>query len=536
MPFFDLHCHPSFKSGLLNDDVASCPNPVDAVDIKLNVPFSECVEQLVGNSLDSQASFGQIPGGSLVVASFLAFERVYAFVDDLKKIKNLGTHILENMQNQVKDYHHILIDRDIAHFQSFIKNQANRRHYQLLTSITEYPANPDPNTVYVVASIEGGHNFYTRKDLVEQEKNPQEIIDALITWKKNSKDHPDKFPRLFYITMTHHGQNVLANHAWAIPIRFAANKVDVGTFDPTGNGMSAFGETFLKVALRETPTENRILVDVKHLSLASRKRVYEIFQADPTLTDVPLIATHMGVAGCSWDTPPIAKGGIRQPGDRPKNTIVKYKPIGGFLREKSPGELVNIPFNPWSINLYNEDIVQIMRTRGLIGISMDRRIIGSTLANKDVEDERFSKEEFPKDWVENPTTFSFYPQNSLPNLFNGQPSPSLHDLWTFCQSVIHIVLITELAKNEGKVPADLNPWDHICLGSDYDGLISALKKAPTADHLDSLFGEDMKSTLTAMVAHLNGTQVTLNPIQVPNDIVEKLSISNGRAFLEKHFV
>ncbi|GAB2598579.1 hypothetical protein [Spirosoma areae] len=541
MPFFDLHCHPSFKSALLNDDVTACPNPVIAVDIQLNVPFSSCVEKLVGNSLDSQSSFGQIQGGSLVVVSFLAFERVYAFVSDLSKIKNLGATILANMRHQTEGYHQLMTARDMAHFRAFATRKVGLRQYKLLKTITEYPSEPDPEIIYVIASVEGGHNFYTRPKLADQEAHPQEIVNRLVTWKQQSATDPDQFPRLLYITLAHHGQNALTNHAWAIPVRFATNTVDVGSFDPTGNGLSAVGEQFLRIALRENQTEKRILVDVKHLSLAARKQVYALMQRD--FPGVPILATHMGVAGTSWEQPPISD--IRSPADRPRNFIISYNKLGGFLRRIPPDAtnagLTRIPFNPWSINLYDEDIVQIMRSGGLIGVSLDRRIIGATVAQVGIEDERFSKADIPPTWQSGqPNPVSFYPPTPLPHEFSGNQSLAIQDMWAFCQSVVHIVLITELAKGnppgDTQVPATLDPWAHVCLGSDYDGLITALKKSPSAEHLPSLFGQEMKKFLAIMVDHLNTHPIFSNPIQLPDDVIEKLSFSNGVDFLRAHFV
>lgn len=545
MPFFDLHCHPSFKSALLNDDLSLCPNPIDAVDIQLSVPFPACVENLAGNSLDSQLSFDQIPGGSLVVAGFLAFERVYAFVPDLKKVKNLGANVLQNMADETESYHQLMTGRDLAHFQNFLPTPSGLRQYKLLTSITEYPSPPDPNTVYVVASVEGVHNFYDRKKLAVQEHpdNQKEIVDKLETWKQESAKNPKKFPRLLHITLAHHGQNVLTNHAWAIPIRFASTTVSVGSFNPTGNGLSPLGESFVRTALRESPTEKRILVDVKHLSLASRRKVYEIM-GEAEFADVPILATHMGVVGTSWQHPPIAD--IRPSTEHPKNQFVSYRRIGGFLRQVPPEPsgslLTRIPFNPWSINLYDEDIIRIMQSRGLIGVSLDRRILGGTLTGGPVEDERFSRADFPPEWqVSAQDAPSFYPTEALPTLFDGNPSKANQDRWAFCQNIIHIVLMTELAKGNtnmaDRVPADVDPWDHICLGSDYDGLISAVKTCPTADHLPNLFDQKFETVLGAMIEHLNKHALSLaKPIKVPAKIVEKLSFKNGLDFLKKHFV
>ncbi len=552
MAFFDLHTHPSFKSSLLNDNVDLCKNPIGFVDIELSVPFGACVEKLVGNSLDSQSSFGQVAGGSLIAVSFIAFERVYAFVSDLKKIKNLGPNILPDMQNQKESYFDRLIKRDLQHFLTFEdvpETDLAPRTYKLLQHIGEYPNQPDPNTVYVVASIEGVHNFYGEKDIALQESDPQGIVNKLVSWKRDSFSNPDKFPRLFYITLAHHGQNVLTNHAWAIPARFAHDLVRVGSFDPTGNGLSPMGETFVRTALRETANEKRILVDIKHLSLKARQQVYALMESD--FAGVPILATHMGMTGTSWDNPAIET--VNGMPGRPKNLVVSYRGVRGFLRRVSPSTpsplsaLTCMPFNPWSINLYNEDIVQIMRSGGLIGVSLDRRIVGATLTPKSilepfpVENERFSRLDFPIAWQSSMgAPVSLYPDSALPRDFDGDHDRVTTDSWAFCQQVIHIVLITELHKLPAtdpsmRVPSSIDPWDHICLGSDYDGLITALKTCPSARQLSQLFRDNLKACLTSMAQQLNTHHGIANLIRVPNDVVKRLSVQNGLDFLRRHF-
>lgn len=543
MVFFDLHCHPSFKSALLDDDVTKCPTPIDFVDIKISGPLGNCLEKLAGSSLDSQSSFGQIPGGSLVVTNFMAFERVYAFVKDLSRIKNLGTNILQRMKDEKASYFDLLTQRDLAHFLAFLPEASGTRHYKLIQRIGDYPAIPDPHTIYVIAAIEGGHNFYRKPKLDEQEQpsNVHEIVDQLKIWKQQSVSHPEQFPRLLYITMAHHGQNALANHAWAIPLRFASGTVSVGSFDPTGNGLSKVGEAFLRTALSEEGGQKRILIDIKHLGLASRKRVYEIMATE--FAGVPILATHMGVTGRSWDSPPL--NDHQTPTDRPQQVIVSYQPVGGFLRRMPPdnsGKIAPkaIPFNPWSINLYDEDIIQIMRSGGLIGISMDRRILGAT----DVEEERFSRADIPAAWLTLPRPTippngQFYPSTPLPKEFDNVQSKAQQDLWAFCQQIIHIVLITELAKGntdpQNNVPATTNPWDHLCLGSDFDGLVSALKTCPTTEQLPNFFGQKMQGILQAMANHLNMGGVLSTPMQVPADVIERLSVKNGLTFLKAHY-
>ena len=547
MPFFDLHCHPSFKSALAHLNVADCPNPIVPVDVNGTGLFAVCLNAIAGNSLDSQSSFSQIPGGSLVVASFLALERSYTFISVLRHLTPLDNQILDTIQNQTGSYHAHLKDRDLQHFLNFLPQSTPTRRYQLINSMLDYPATPDANTVYVIGSIEGGHNFYDIADLVSQETPPNQsrIIDVLKNWKRDSASDPGHFPRLLYITLCHHAQNALANHAWAVPLTFDPGFLAVGSFDPTGNGLSDTGKEFVRTALRQEGNQKRILIDIKHLGIQARQDYYKL--RDSEFADVPILATHMGVTGTSWERPPLFISPKPFAGN-PACLEVQYGEIGGFVIRKDPptgsqpsDQLTRIPFNPWSINLYNEDIVEVMRSQGLIGVSLDRRIIGAKLTTAFVDPERFSRHDIPQAWLGNPDKpFSLYPAPPLPDLpdilFRTSQITALQDQWTFAQQIVHIVLISELAKNENKLPAALNPWEHICLGSDYDGLINSIRTAETARTLDRLFNNRLQQFIEAMIKHLINNGVLSNAVTVPHNIIQKLSVENGLAFLRKHFV
>lgn len=542
MPFFDLHCHPSFKSALSDLDVNNCNSPIPPVDVNGVGLLAPCINLLAGNTLDSQSSFSQIPSGSLVVASFMVFERAYTFIPELRRLTPLDTRILDDIQNQQQSYHSNMTQRDIRHFLNHLTQPTEDRRYQLINSIGEYPANPAQNTVYVIGSVEGAHNFYDIANLPEQEapQNQARIVNVLKEWKRNSAANPDEFPRLLYITLCHHAQNALANHAWAIPINFDPGSLSIGSFDPTGNGISPVGKDFVRTALSQDGGEKRILIDVKHLGIKARQDYYQLMESE--FPGVPILATHTGVTGTSWDRPPLSSP-PRSFVNNPACLEVQYKEIGGFLRRVPPtgtqplDQLDFIQFNPWSINLYNEDIVHIMRSRGLIGVSLDRRIIGSKLTTSFVDPERFSRQDIPSTWLTNPDLpFSLYPTAPLPNLFSGNQARAVQDQWTFAQQIVHIVLIAELSKNEGTLPQNLNPWDHICLGSDYDGLINSIRTAETARTLDRLFNSRLQQFIEEMINHLVVHGVLSNSTTVPQNVIQKLSIENALAFLRQHFI
>lgn len=408
------------------------------------------------------------------------------------------------------------------------------------------------NVINVILAIEGGHGFYTRNDVFDQENNPQEIIEALIDWKIQAKSGTK--PRLLYITPTHHAANCLANHAFAVPPDFAGNGINskAGGFNPVANGITEKGEEFMKIALRQNQSEDRILIDIKHLSLRSRLQYYEIvdsLNAEDAANQIPIVASHFGVTGLSWTDSIVNTCSEFEADD--KCYSVHYDEslwLNGFKisDSDSPTNEKHIQFNPWSINLFNEEIMIIIRSKGLIGLSFDSRILG----NETVAEERFSKIELQpllsiggidfrqKDEDNN---YFFLPTNHIsaddtryPNdssvatfRFNSFNSKSTTDLLALCQNIIHIVRI-----------GGNDAWNRICIGSDFDGIINPIDCANDASRIPDM-KNDFKKYIKLMAKMLNDyfieKETGESPIIVPNDFYEKFISENANHFLAVHF-
>lgn len=566
MAYFDLHCHSTGKAAMTELEIELCPSPVldviatiDPAEIsglqgiiaKLvsGIAGQNFLKLIMGNPIDSQSSFRQIEGGSLVVVMLITLERAYTDIRILEAVKELSKSLLTLIRHRDidnrKSYHDTLKERELRFLMKF-NNQVEPntgKRYQIINSIQEYPVAPDTNTVYVIVGIEGGHNFYTFPQQAVQESgnNMLTVLAALQQWKQD----PTK-PRLFYTTVTHHAQNALSNHPWAIPAAFAPrlDTTNIGTFTPKGNGLTTWGRQFIDIALHQSATEKRILIDIKHLSAVARSQTYTHIKTQ--FPGTPIIASHVGVTGTSWKVRPLNNDGdmVEQRPEFPGVSFVRYDmlTIRGFMREDANGNPKPLTFNGWSINLYDEDIIEIMASRGLIGLQLEPKILGVEAT----PEERFSKVELDNEWPNLPVLkhfggntedlYSFEPLLHISHTPNN--TTKLH-LWHFCQNIMHIVLVVTLEQQAGN-PALLgvNPWDHLCVGSDYDGLITAIKPAPTAANLNSLLNQQMIDTLQAMAQFLNNLHNNFggNPIITPFDIVHRLRIGNGLTFLKKHFV
>lgn len=468
MPFADLHCHPSFKTSLQKQDITQADSPFVLVDVQTGVIP---VDELLGDPLDSQSCVTQLLDGgvNLVVAALYALENAYAKSCLIRLLNKLSDDLSEDLVravNQEQIAYWELTQRELQHLTDHqtdtVPHGNGVYRYKLINSIADY--NPaDLNTLHVILSAEGGHCFYDSQLITNQ------TIAGLLANLRFFKQPQN--PRLLFVTMVHHARNNLANHAHAVPGSWAGsgtNDPGIGGFNPSGKAVQPFGEQFIREALR-LENNRRILIDVKHLSLNARLAYYTIreqmLEQDGLPTEaIPIIASHAGVTGLSHNDV-IYKNErvIRWIREFPKDRTcweVKYNRIESF-REMFVEGGVHVSFNPSSLNLYNEDLDLIFASRGLVGLSLDARIMGFG----DPGTERFSKADVipsVKHHIDNniPTPPDDFPEDNL--------LPSLKHVRHFCNNLLHTIKI-----GRGMIGEEV--WKHICIGSDFDGLIVSIE-------------------------------------------------------------
>lgn len=308
--------------------------------------------------------------------------------------------------------------------------------------------------------MEGVHCFFGSEPIgnPEGEKQMMDNIDEL------AAAH-----RLFAINIAHLQCNDICNHAFGIKIFKDQD------FYPKGDGIKdGIGQrTIAKIYGKG------ILIDLKHTSAKARKQLYDLRNEHPEWQHLPLISTHTGVTG----TPRI----------RAKNNMAAnhYRPNADDMLEvtynKKPGYLENTAFNACSINLYDEDIVAILDSGGIIGISLDKRILGYVDSYGDesgyIDKEFLSKPEFEYLFdgqthftlnIDEGTILTEIPADALQN------TVLLH-LRYFFNQLFHIL---EVALDYDLQDAAVKG---ICLGSDFDGLIDALYCCPTASDIRNFY-------------------------------------------------
>lgn len=569
MAFFDLHCHPFTKPVWMQGTPEELLSGNITTEIDPDFKRGICTQilRIFGKSqirfFDSQSSLKQIRqgDGQIIVASLVAMENAYAnlgfciFQNVFQRIKNVKREQLIKLGESKTSYGDITnLERLLAVDFAPVTLPGGIR-YRIVNSFNEIQ---EDGVINVILSIEGAHCFYTMPSVNEQERpeNRGKVIDALADWKKGTK--AGTHPRLLYITLTHHTTNCLTNHAFAVPPGLAGKgtNADAGGFNPGGNSITSTGQQFIRRALSNENGEKPILIDIKHMSIKARLQFYQmrkdmIAAGHPPF---PILATHMGVTGLGLNDAIIANC-YRFPGD--SNCYeVEYQNterLHGFGVTSEAEGLEILRFYPWSINLFDEEITEIVQSGGLIGFSFDSRILG----NENIDRERFGKRE--TNAIPSISQINFNARISLPNSEVGfqfvnrefgdnqtfgqsryPEQPFFHlpfvssnevkrhtDLMALCQNIIHAVRA-----------GGPQTWDCICIGSDYDGLINSLDFTPDASAIPNMkdrFELFLTRMLTALNAFIDQQGNNEPKLVAPADFYEKFTITNAQRFLQNHF-
>jgi microsomal dipeptidase-like Zn-dependent dipeptidase len=327
---------------------------------------------------------------------------------------------------------------------------------------------------------------------------------------------------LLSINLTHMEQSPLCNHAFGM--QFLSNE----GFRPTGFKIEEKGIRVIKHCY-----ENNIMIDVKHLSLGSRQHLYEL-RNSPEFAGLkqPIVCTHAGFTGISVKEIPDYLFAVRNFSKKGYSVFWQGKPV-------KYGDSPRPCFNASSINLYDEDIMEILLSGGMIGLSMDKRILGY----QDFERESNGRDDFPLE--------TEYISNKEQRLFLGSgkvtiskafgemmdkvlswdeieeggvvnPRVGEYHLKHFMAHVLHVIVL--VGKNNYDVNTALN---QLCIGSDYDGLINPIWICETTNSLERFKSEFEEN-------FVRFAKVSKVPLPAGFDVQafsKKLFFENGRDFV-----
>lgn len=317
------------------------------------------------------------------------------------------------------------------------------------------------NTIALILTIEGAHAFgvgYPNhpKLSLAQLKN---TLTKNIATVKQQWQHP-----VFFVTFAHHFWNQLCGHARSLKgvMNAAYNQRRGMNLGFTPLGWHAINE------LLTTRNGKRILIDVKHMSAHARLQYYRFVERHNYISPndkIPIICSHAAINGVQKLT----------------DLLIK--------RDQMP-ILNNGYFHNWKINLTVQDIQVIHRSEGLIGIMIDKSLLGSQQVLQYIQ-----KLESPQQ----------------------QKHEYLQLIWSNIFGIVSAV-------------NHPSAWNIIAFGSDYDGIIT---------HIDPYNQYETMPQLNAdLIQFLYKTnfckELWFN--YTPEALVQKIMQTNVLNFLQKNFL
>jgi len=499
-------------------------NPWDSIHVQAEVLnlFRIGISSLFTDALDSQASLEQMwRGGVNLFGLIIHSIESHVAEELLKKDMVSNGSVLQLHPGKIKNsargdrYFDIMMEEldmlvNKAEPPATMLVPAGSR-LKFIRSMDEYDRN-NTDILHALLILEGSQNLFNNPDSPNHEAEFMQNLDRLSS----------RF-RVFAINVCHFQQQPIANHAFAM--LFLKNE----PFFPTGRGITPWGETVIREFYRRG-----ILVDTKHMGLISRHHLYRLRRQEGIA--LPLICSHAGVTGIregEWLNY-IAKEPPQDAGDNQHTWKLKLLKKWGHVKDTA--------YNMASLQLFDEDIEEIILSGGMIGISMDQRIIGFpsdeiNVGEPPTDPDFISQQE--TDLVfggQDPRSFMPRPEDNDEIMFaddaenQNQGSPAeLHALY-FLNQVLHILWV---AKNNNRGIKLSDGLAAICIGSDFDGLINPLDCcASTAQY---------PAFRSKLLGYLNkksfwrGTGFRSTEID-PEDLLERLFFSNAEAFLRKHYV
>ncbi len=478
----DIHCHISTKPMFLKKQDKNCSE-------QLEFHIIGCLDEIIGGDIvDSQSCINQQLAGAV---SF-SINPLYALEQNLGNSKNVQLlarnrkvdgDVINDLADGSELYHaHLLKENDLMDDE---EQNAASDHINLIT-----PTNKKliVGKLNILRSIEGTHSLFATTNEYGGTFN-NAFFDHVKTQLQTL------FPA--YLTISHMHQNNIFSFCNGIKMSKSDQEQWFLPHDRGFKGLNNIGRRLLRLC-----NDNDVAIDLKHTSFANRLAIYE-FISDNNM-EAP-IASHCGVAYMTF-TDYLVNNKINiksrrmwpDPLTPPPGDITTWPRSVEIELNRSKGPL-NLYGNPSQINLFDEDIIAILSMGGLIGISLDQRILGGTALKNakrtqidqiSPEDGNFIITDYnricqklninvpPLDPMQIGLQNMLEIRGLLQDLFEIQRDVEKHFKY-FIQTVLYILKIGY----DNGVPT---PWKHVSMGSDFDGLINAVNFCKTAKKYPTL--------------------------------------------------
>ncbi|MDO9554884.1 membrane dipeptidase [Rhodonellum sp.] len=341
--YTDLHCHPNLKT--FGHSFSNQDHPkADVWFTKKPDFFTRKIYEKTGLTKFSQTDLSTMTRakGKIAFVSLYPFEKgffhnPYVSPPLAAQLANWGIEIGYNRIRHIQKHSSYFEDLK-REYLFFIHSRQKSMVDDVLQAWSPLKDTADlthnlntENEIAVIFSIEGAHVFNTGLEEYGIQLDREEVFTN-ISMVKNWE-----FPPLF-IGLAHNFNNDLCGHARSLQ---RLGKL-VNQEKNLGIGLTHLGSEVVRELL-DKRSGRRILIDLKHMSLATRMDYFRLLEEEFPGESIPLIVSHGALTGR-----PIRGNGIASP-------------------------LSNI-FNATELNFYDEEIVKLVESKGLFAFQMDLNI------------------------------------------------------------------------------------------------------------------------------------------------------------------
>lgn len=378
--FVDIHINGSTKP--YNSRTSSMNYTIwEPIDHECGYERSSQVMQAAGRKLPklSQSNFESLAKGGVRIGciSISPIERQLvngsSFYNEKNKKATVScvTGIVANqlfLRQREIDYFNDLVNNI-----QYLKRFENRPYriggfeysYTLLKKKAEVDsiiANPD--RIGLVLTVAGGHalghSIYINEGITSLDEYNALVIQNVKRLKGllPLSDNSDEFIQtpILWMSLCKSYENGLGGAANSMT---KAQQSVFGKPNDLNEGPSDLGKEVLELLISKDG--RRILVDIKHMSLKFRRFYYQTVERASILGEqIPIVCSHVGVSGLSWQ--------------------------GSLYKKKDDDSKNNNSYlNHWQQNLAEQDIKKIAASKGIIGITLDKTVLGGQLALSEIE-------------------------------------------------------------------------------------------------------------------------------------------------------
>lgn len=365
--YIDFHCHSAMKpfGKSFNYKIVGRNNPNRARSNsiwKYNPPslLDKLINYIIHLTKFSQSNFTSLTKGgvSIVCVSLYPIEKWF-FVNKIKNdfindiASNFATGVGKKRVDAVQSMTNYFKDLEMEYdFYKQLDGKEERFHkvtyrYKLVNSYDEIKSiqeNDQENvyTICVVLSIEGLHVLNQSINKPPSEKQFLANLKKIKQWET---------PPMF-VSVAHHFWNHLCGHAESFT-KLVKKKVDQS--EGLNTGFTELGKKVVNELL-SAKNGKRILIDLKHMSIASRKDFYKIIDNTTAYKNMPIVVSHGAANG-----------------------------LPSFSSTTQSGSKVCKKLNPVDINFFNEEIIRIAKRKGIFGLQLDERRIANKTTLKETK-------------------------------------------------------------------------------------------------------------------------------------------------------